>query len=93
MPHSSTENLHSGAGSQAKEDPRSHQHDEKASSQQPQTSVHPVEPEDKRSTGTNRPEQRETLQQNVGGGQAQQHPDTPAGQHATGSFPTGTERK
>jgi hypothetical protein len=34
------------------------------------------------------------LEMNVGKDrQAQQHPATPAGQHATGSFPTGTEEK
>ena len=45
-----------------------------------------VEPEDARVTGTTRSLQRRVLGLNVDGGQAQQHPETPAGQHATGSF-------
>ena len=92
MPHSSATKNHSKSESQQKPDPRSHQHEHDSSAQQPQTSVHPVGPKDKRATGTSR-SQREALQDNVAGGQAQQHPETPAGQHATGSFPTGTEKE
>jgi hypothetical protein len=61
-------------------------HEEESSAQQAATSVHPVEPEDARVTGTTRSLQRRVLGLNVDGGQAQQHPETPAGQHATGSF-------
>jgi hypothetical protein len=62
--------------------------------QKPATSVHHVEPEDKKGTGTSGAQQSKVLQMNVGkNGNAQQHPATPAGQHATGSFSTGTEDK
>jgi hypothetical protein len=46
----------------------------------------PVEPEDAYLTGASRAEQQKWLEKNVTQGQAQRHPDTPAGQHATGSF-------
>lgn len=52
--------------------------------------VQPVETEDPRQVGGGRAQQHETLKHNVAGGaqggQGQRHPDTPAGQHATGSF-------
>jgi hypothetical protein len=58
--------------------------------QQQQASVQPspppVEPEDAYLTGTTRSLQRRVLGLNVDGHHAQQHPETPAGQHATGSF-------
>ena len=58
--------------------------------QQQQASVQPspppVEPEDAYLTGTSRSLQRRVLGLNVDGHHAQQHPETPAGQHATGSF-------
>lgn len=69
---------HSGAGTK--------KHEEKATAEQPQTSVHPAEPEDAYLTGTSRSLQRRVLGLNVGGKQAQEHPETTAGQHATGSF-------
>lgn len=55
------------------------------------TSVHPteppVEPEDAQITGTSRSLQRRVLGLNVNGHHAaEEHPATPAGQHATGSF-------
>jgi hypothetical protein len=50
------------------------------------TSVQSVEPEDPRQTGSSKPAQREILEQNVRDGQAREHPETVAGQHATGSF-------
>jgi hypothetical protein len=93
MPEPSTNKIHSHPASQSKADPRSSDHQDQSSSQQPATSVHPVEPEDKRAPGTSSPEQRDILGQNVEKGQAQQHPATPAGQHATGSFPTGNDKK
>lgn len=71
-------------GSRSAADSRSHE--EKASAQQPETSVHPVEPEDARVTGTSRSLQRRVLGLNVEGNQGQPHPETTAGQHATGSF-------
>lgn len=50
-------------------------------------SVQPVEPEDPQKAGSSKPEQREVLKDNVkGDGAAQPHPETVAGQHATGSF-------
>lgn len=83
--------------------PGSPSHDRKAESQQPSPSVHPVEPEDAYLTGTSRSLQRRVLGLNVDdnqdsdspgqpGHQAEEHPDTPAGQHATGSF-TDKKRK
>jgi hypothetical protein len=50
------------------------------------TSVQPVEPADPRRTGSSKPAQREMLEQNVREGQAREHPETVAGQHATGPF-------
>lgn len=56
-------------------------------------SVQPVEPEDPRKTGSSKPEQRQRLEQNVErDGAAKPHPETVAGQHATGSF-TGKKRR
>ena len=49
----------------------------------------PVQPEEARLTGAGRKEQGRLLKKNVEEGQAERHPDLPAGQHATGSF-TGT---
>jgi hypothetical protein len=48
--------------------------------------VQTVEPEDPASTGCGPSSQKELLEHNIRGGHAQQHPATPAGQHATGSF-------
>jgi len=56
------------------------------------TSVQPIEPADARKTGSSKPAQREMLEQNVREGQAREHPETVAGQHATGSF-TGKKRR
>jgi hypothetical protein len=65
--------------------------EEKASPQKSETSVHPAEPEDAKTTGA-ADAQRRVLGLNVGeGGHAQQHPETTAGQHATGSFTGDTE--
>jgi hypothetical protein len=58
----------------------------KSSAQRPETSVHPVEPEDPKAAGADHQQQRHVLRHNIEGGQAQEHPETPAGQHATGSF-------
>ncbi len=86
MPDSSNANsrdshVHPAPGSAA--------HEDKASAQKPETSVHPVEPEDTKSMAKGGDRQNEVLGQNVDGkgkGDAQPHPETPAGQHATGSF-------
>ena len=48
--------------------------------------VQSVETEDPHQVGAGRAQQHESLKQNVEGGQGQRHPETPAGQHATGSF-------
>jgi hypothetical protein len=60
-------------------------HTQPASTQKPETSVHHQEPEDPKLAGTSQ-SQRGVLGQNADAGQNQQHPETPAGQHATGSF-------
>jgi hypothetical protein len=49
-------------------------------------SVQPIEPNDPQKTGSSKPEQRELLRQNADKGAARAHPETVAGQHATGSF-------
>jgi len=54
------------------------------SEQKPATSVHPIEPDDAKLA--NHSQQNHVLSQNADAGQNQQHPETPAGQHATGSF-------
>ena len=76
-------------GSVQRSAPSSRKAQQNASAEQPETSVHPVEPpaeaDDARSTGSNR-RKGKVLQMNVKGGQAQQPRGTPAGQHATGSF-------
>jgi len=83
---------HSGGWSSPEERPApaAAKQDEKASAH-PSTSVHPAEPadepEDAQITGTSRSLQRRVLGLNVNDHHAgEQHPDTPAGQHATGSF-------
>lgn len=90
MPRSSAAKVQSKPGSHHDPDPRSREHEDKATAQQPATSVHPVEPpiepDDAKVTGTSPSLQRRVLGLNVEGGQAQEHPETPAGQHATGSF-------
>ncbi|HEX3661301.1 MAG TPA: hypothetical protein VHU89_07705 [Acidobacteriaceae bacterium] len=100
MTHSSSDKIHPQSGSHTDPAPGTRAHNEKAAAQQPQTSVHPVEPEDPKATGTSQSQKR-ALDLNVGrqreadnaghpGHQAEEHPATPAGQHATGSF---TDRK
>lgn len=58
------------------------------------TSVQNTEPGDAYESGGEQKQQRRDLDLNVQGegGQAQQHPDKPAGIHSTGSF-TGTAEK
>jgi hypothetical protein len=66
----------------------SRQTEHEASEQQPPAGVQTVEAEDPHLTGGSKSHQRHVLKLNVEGsaGQGERHPDTPAGQHATGSF-------
>jgi hypothetical protein len=61
-----------------------------ASHHHPPTSVQTVEAEDPKESAGDRHLQEKVLNENVEGGAAEQHPDSPAGQHATGSF-TGSD--
>ena len=61
-----------------------------ASHHHPPASVQPVEAEDPKQSGGHPHLQKRVLNENVEGGAAQQHPESPAGQHATGSF-TGSD--
>ena len=61
-------------------------HDPPAGKEEHPASVQPIEPQDARQTGSSKPMQREMLEKNVRDGQAREHPETVAGQHATGSF-------
>jgi len=90
MPRFSASKVQVQPGSRHQPVAGTREHQEKATAQQAQTSVHPIEPEDAYLTGTSRSLQRRVLGLNVEGKQAQEHPETPAGQHATGSF---TEKK
>ena len=90
MPHSSPAKVLPIRGERQQADPQSQTQDERTPAQ-PATSVHPVEPEDKKASHQ---QQRKVLQMNVGmGGHALQHPATPAGQHATDSFTSDAERE
>jgi hypothetical protein len=51
----------------------------------PPTSVQPVE-NDEKHTGVNPDHQRSAIRGNTEDGAGEQHPESPAGQHATGSF-------
>jgi hypothetical protein len=93
MAHSSTANKQPFSGPHAEGEGQPQDDAKQSPAEQAETSVHGIEPEDKRAAGTTGTRQRETLHQNVGGGQAQQHPETPAGQHATGSFSDGKGKK
>lgn len=63
---------------------------EKAPTDSSAPSVHPVEPSTEPRSGqaaeSGHTQQRRVLGLNVDGHQAERHPETPAGQHATGSF-------
>jgi hypothetical protein len=72
--------------------PTKQQNQNQPPAQKSATSVNPTEPEDKKATGTSGALQNEVLRHNFRGGQAQPHPATTAGQHATGSFPTGAAK-
>jgi hypothetical protein len=53
----------------------------------------PMQPKDAQLIGAGRKEQIRLLKKNVEDGQAEGHPDLPAGQHATGSFTGENEKK
>lgn len=96
MSRSSPDKLHTRPGSHTDAAPGTPADQAKASAEQPETSVHPLEPEHPRTTGTSRSRQPGALGVNVdgqeagragqAGHEAEEHPETPAGQHATGSF-------
>ena len=92
-------------GSHHRPAPGDRSHEDNASTQQPPSSVHLIEPEDAYLTGASRSLQRRVLGLNVGssptrgaragepGNQAQPHPEQVAGQHATGSHTGGSSRR
>ena len=82
MPRSSAPKVHSLPESQVR--PGSGSREDKNLGQKPATSVHPIEPDDAKLA--NHSQQNHVLSQNADAGQNQQHPEAPAGQHATGSF-------
>jgi hypothetical protein len=53
----------------------------------------PVQPDEAHLTGAGDKEQHRLLKQNVEEGQAERHPDLPAGLHSTGSFTGENKRK
>lgn len=57
-----------------------------ASHHHPPASVQSVEAEDPMQSGGHPHLQKRVLNENVEGGAGEQHPESPAGQHATGSF-------
>jgi len=60
--------------------------DQAKSHYHPPPSVQPVEAEDPKESGGDHHLQKKMLHENARDGAAEQHPATPAGQHATGSF-------
>jgi len=60
--------------------------DQAKSHHHPPSSVQPVEAEDPKESAGDHHLQKKVLHENAEGGAAEQHPATPAGQHATGSF-------
>lgn len=96
-----SEKVQPQAGSLHRAAPDNPSQEQKASAQQPSTSVHPIEGEDAHLTGARRSLQRRVLGLNVAGpangsaagepgNQAQPHPEQVAGQHATGSNTDGS---
>lgn len=69
-------------------DPKSSVQPERPGAPSSSPSVHPTPPstEENGAPATAPQDQQRHLHHNSGGKQAQQHPDAPAGQHATGSF-------
>ena len=68
----------SGVSGSPEDQAKSHHH--------PPSSVQPVEAEDPKESAGDQHLQKRILNETVEGGAASQHPDSPAGQHATGSF-------
>jgi hypothetical protein len=52
----------------------------------PPTGVQPLESEDPKAPGKSQHAQHHALKENTEGHAAERHPETPPGQHATGSF-------
>jgi len=68
---------------------------ESAPTHKPSTSVHPVEPPTEPHHGQaahDNESQQRAVRSNTETHQGERHPATPAGQHATGSFPGGNEK-
>lgn len=96
MSRSSSDKVHPQPGTYTHAAPGTQAHEAKASIQQPQTSVHPVEPEDpkaattsgsqKKALGLNVDRHHEADNAGKPGHQAEEHPESSSGQHATGSF-------
>ena len=74
---------HSKSGSHAKDEKKE---EHRASKHEAPAGVQTVEPEDPSLTGGGHSSQQDLLEENHRGGHTKQHPATPAGQHATGSF-------
>ena len=53
----------------------------------------PVKPEEAQVTGAGQKERRRLLKETIDAGNAERHPDLPAGIHSTGSFTGENERK
>ncbi|WP_446745357.1 hypothetical protein [Silvibacterium acidisoli] len=70
---------------------KNHDHPSEAAKHSNPASVQPTETEHGHPAGKKQA-QHEALQDNVDRGQEERHPDTPAGQHSTGSF-TGTGKQ
>ena len=79
MEHHSKSGSHVRSKDETKEEHRASKHEAPAG-------VQTVEPADPALTGGGHSSQQELLEHNVRGGHTKQHPATPAGQHATGSF-------
>jgi hypothetical protein len=85
----------------AKANPKEHvkqspQEEEKTAKKIAPTAVQPTHtpgPDDAHRLHDSHSQQRKVLEMNVKGGQAQRHPDTPAGIHSTGSFTGENENK
>lgn len=74
---------HAGSKKHAKEEKKE---EHRASKHEAPAGVQTVEPEDPSLTGGGHSSQKNLLEHNLRAGHAQQHPASPAGQHATGSF-------
>jgi hypothetical protein len=66
---------------------------EELAANQPQPSVQPTEPEDASKAGSHAAGQKQALHESVKRSDRQQHPESVAGQHATGSFTDPDEKQ